>query len=194
MDVILASRSPRRRDLLDLLGVPHRVVPSGAPEHAVPGEPVPDQVVRLAREKAASVAESFPEADLVIGADTLVVLGETVLGQPRDEAEAASMLKRLSGQTHTVLTGVCLKSREDGEACGVSESRVTFKVLTEEEIAWYVATGEPMDKAGAYAAQGVGAVFLESIEGSFHNVVGFPLDLFYRLLPQVGLDLRRLRG
>ena len=194
MDVILASRSPRRRDLLDLLGVPHRVVPSGAPEHAVPGESAADQVIRLAHDKAATVSSAFPEADLVIGADTLVVLDDSVLGQPRDEAEACAMLRSLSGRTHTVLTGVCLMSRGDGEACGLSESRVTFCRLKDDEIAWYVATGEPMDKAGAYAAQGVGAVFLESIEGSFHNVVGFPLDLFYRLLPKVGLDLRRLRG
>jgi septum formation protein len=149
------------------------------------------------------------------------VLGGDVLGQPRDAADAAAMLRRLSGATHTVLTGVCLVGRRapEGrrfeaseadapapvpgggsapirrrEAAGVSESRVSFHTLGEDEIAWYVATGEPMDKAGAYAAQGLSAIFLRSIEGSFHNVVGFPLDLFYQLLPQVGLTLDQLRN
>jgi septum formation protein len=205
--VVLASRSPRRTQLLDMLGVRHRAVPSGISEEALPGESPGDQVLRLARAKAAHVAGTEEGAGLVIGADTLVVLGEDVLGQPRDEADAAAMLRRLSGATHTVLTGVCLlggkvpEGRGDAstpirrrEAVGVSESRVTFHTLDAGEISWYVATGEPMDKAGAYAAQGLSAIFLRSIEGSFHNVVGFPLDLFYRLLPQVGLTLDELRA
>ena len=103
------------------------------------------------------------------------------------------MLRRLSGNTHTVFTGVCLLREGFGPAVGVSESRVTFHEMSESEIAWYVGTGEPMDKAGAYAAQGVGAVYLKGIEGSFHNVVGFPLDLFYQLLPSVGLSLPEIR-
>ncbi len=190
--VILASRSPRRTQLLDMLGVLHEAVPSDVPEDALPGEGPRAQVLRLAQEKAGHVAAQRPDADLVIGADTLVVLEGAVLGQPRDEEDARRMLSHLSGATHTVLTGLCLLGPR-GRAAEVSESRVTFHHLSKAEIDWYVATGEPMDKAGAYAAQGVGAVFLEAIEGSFHNVVGFPLDLFYQLLPEVGLSLDELK-
>jgi septum formation protein len=192
--VVLASRSPRRTELLSLIGVPHRVAPSGVPEDAQPGESPRDQVLRLACDKAEAVLSGETGDALVIGADTLVVLDGLTLGQPRDASEAAAMLRRLSGRTHTVLTGVCLARRERPRARGVSESRVTFHAMSEGEIQAYVAGGEPMDKAGAYAAQGLGAVFLASIEGSFHNVVGFPLDLFYRLLPGVGLSLPDLRG
>ena len=194
MNVVLASRSPRRTQLLDMLGVPHDAVPSGVPEDALPGEPPGDQVLRLARLKAEEVAARRPGNDLIIAADTLVVLGDKVLGQPADAIEAAEMLRLLSGATHTVLTGVCLLGPQGREVEGLSESRVTFHALAEGEIAWYIRTGEPMDKAGAYAAQGVGAVFIRSIEGSFHNVVGFPVDLFYRLLPEVGLTIHALRG
>ncbi|MGC8762578.1 MAG: Maf family protein [Acidobacteriota bacterium] len=193
-EVILASRSPRRRDLLDLLGVPHRVVPSGIPESPLPGEVPEETVVRLASEKAESVLKEAPPGALVIGADTVVVLDGEVLGQPRSEWEARGMLRRLQGRSHTVLTGLCLLHPPHSPARGLSRSRVTFHPLSEEEIAWYVATGEPMDKAGAYAAQGLGAAFLASVEGSFHNVVGFPVDLFYRLLPQAGLSLQALRA
>lgn len=188
-----------------MLGVPHQVAPSGVSEEALAGETPAEQVLRLARAKAEHVAARQDGYDLVIGADTLVVLGGRVLGQPRDEAEAAAMLGLLSGATHTVLTGVCLLAAAKGqgpdggggsrrEAAGLSESRVTFHPMTEAEIAWYVASKEPMDKAGAYAAQGLGAVFLRAIDGSFHNVVGFPVDLFYRLLPEVGLTIHDVRG
>ena len=192
-DVVLASRSPRRRDLLDLLGVPHRVVPSGISEEALPGETPEETVVRLASEKAESVLKETPPGALVIGADTLVVLDGETLGQPRSEEEARQMLRRLQGRSHTVLTGLCLVHPPFPAVRGLSRSRVTFHPLSEAEIAWYVATGEPMDKAGAYAAQGLGAAFLASVEGSFYNVVGFPVDLFYRLLPQAGLSLPDLR-
>jgi septum formation protein len=178
---------------LDLVGVSHEAIPSGVPEDAFPGETPLEQVRRLAREKALHVGASQPGARLVIGADTLVVLGDSVLGQPRDEQEARAMLRALSGATHTVITGVFLLGPGGAWAHGDSTSRVTFHPISEEEIRWYVASGEPMDKAGAYAAQGLGAVFIRSIEGSFHNVVGFPLDLFYRMLPEVGLDLASLR-
>lgn len=194
MDVILASKSPRRTQLLDMLGIAHRAVPSGAPETSLPEEPPEAQVLRLARDKALAVAAKEQSAALVVGADTLVVLGGKVLGQPSDREEAVAMLRHLSGETHTVFTGVYLRARGAREAEGLSESRVTFRPMTDEEIAWYVATGEPMDKAGAYAAQGAGAVFIRSIQGSFHNVVGFPVDLFYELLPEVGLSLADLRN
>ena len=191
--VILASRSPRRTQLLDMLGVEHRCVPSGAPEEALPGETPQAQVIRLAGDKARAVARREPEFDLVIAADTLVVLGDQVLGQPPDYAGAEAMLRSLSGATHTVLSGIFLMTKGGLETTGLSESRVTFHDLSDQEIAWYLDTGEAMDKAGAYAAQGAGAVFIRSIEGSFHNVVGFPIDLFYRLLPDVGMSLQELR-
>ena len=193
MIVVLASKSPRRTQLLGMLGIPHRASPSEAPEDALPGESPRSQVLRLARDKATAVAAREPEAGLVVGADTLVVLGDAVLGQPRDREEAAAMLRRLSGETHTVFTGLFLLARGGRRAEGLSESQVSFRPLTEEEIDWYISTGEPMDKAGAYAAQGTGAVFIRAIRGSFHNVVGFPVDLFYDLLPQVGLSLADLR-
>jgi septum formation protein len=188
MTVILASKSPRRTQLLDLLGVEHRCVPSGAPEDPLPGESPQDQVIRLAGDKAHAVALRETDFDLVVAADTLVALGGRVLGQPTDQAEAEAMLRCLSGATHTVFSGICLIAKGGREATGLSQSRVSFHDLTEQELAWYLGTGEPMDKAGAYAAQGAGAVFIRSIEGSFHNVVGFPIDLFYRLLPEVGMS------
>lgn len=177
-----------------MLGVPHRVLPSGICEEALPGEPPEETVVRLASEKARSVVREAPPGALVIGADTLVVLDGEALGQPRDDEEAREMLRRLQGRSHTVLTGLCLLRPPLPAAQGLSRSRVTFHPLSETEIAWYVATGEPRDKAGGYAAQGLGAAFLASVEGSFHNVVGFPVDLFYRLLPEVDLSLPALRS
>ncbi len=192
--VILASRSPRRRRLLNLVNVPHVVVPSGVAEERLPGEDPASQVVRLATAKAEFVAREYNHDSLVIGADTLVVYEGEPIGQPLDAKDAAAMLRKLSGATHTVLTGVCLLRGPSMRAVGLSESRVTFHDLSEGEIDWYLTTGEPMDKAGAYAAQGLGAIFLKAIEGSFHNVVGFPLDLFYRLLPQVGCSLEELRS
>ncbi len=177
-----------------MLGVAHRAEPSGVDESALSGEGPRDQVLRLARAKAEAAASRAAGDLLVVGADTLVVLGGRVLGQPRDPAEAASMLRELAGRTHAVLTGLCLLRPCWPPAAGCAESRVTFHPMTAREIAWYVGTGEPLDKAGAYAAQGVGAAFLAAIEGSFHNVVGFPVDLFARLLPQVGLGLSQLRA
>lgn len=176
-----------------MLGVKHRCVPSDVAEDALAAEAPRDQVIRLAGDKGRAVARRESGFDLVVAADTLVVLGDRVLGQPVDREEANAMLHRLSGATHTVFTGLFLMTPEGQYATDLSESRVTFHALTDQEIAWYVATGEPMDKAGAYAAQGAGAVFIRKIEGSFHNVVGFPVDLFYRMLPEVGLSLRQLR-
>jgi septum formation protein len=192
ISLVLASKSPRRLELLRLAGLEPQVDPAGVCEDSLPNERPEALVLRLSALKARAVAVRKGPGALVIGADTLVVLDDLVLGQPRNAAEAATMLKTLSGRTHKVFTGVCLVRTETGEASGLSESRVTFHGLSGEEIAWYVGTGEPMDKAGAYAAQGIGAIFLKCIEGSFHNVVGFPMDLFYRLLPEVGLDLKEM--
>lgn len=176
-----------------MLGVKHRCVPSHVAEDALPTEAPHEQVIRLARDKGRAVARRESGFDLVVAADTLVVLGNRVLGQPVDREEANDMLHHLSAATHTVYTGLFLMTPEGQHATDMSESQVTFHALSDEEIAWYIATGEPMDKAGAYAAQGAGAVFIRQIVGSFHNVVGFPVDLFYRMLPEVGLSLQRLR-
>jgi septum formation protein len=192
--VVLASKSPRRLDLLRLAGLDPVVAPAGIAEDPLPGEPPEELVLRLASEKALAVARDRNRGDLVIGADTLVVLEDRVLGQPRSPSEASAMLRALSGRTHAVHTGVCLLRPGGGEAAGRAESQVTFHPLSDREIEWYVGTGEPMDKAGAYAAQGIGAVFLKEIRGSFHNVVGFPVDLFYHLLPRVGLELKEMVG
>jgi septum formation protein len=192
--VILASKSPRRTDLLAMLGVAHSAVPSRVDESPLPGEKPEEQVLRLARAKAEAVAAKSSGDALVIGSDTLVVIGGKTLGQPRDASEAKKMLAMLSGKTHVVLTGICLVRPGHKTAVGLSESRVTFHKMSKQEIAWYVATKEPLDKAGSYAAQGVGAIFLKSIEGSFHNVVGFPVDLFARLIEETGLTLPMLRG
>lgn len=192
MKIVLASRSPRRRQLLEMIGVPHAVVPSDLPEDALHGEPPQSQVLRLAEGKAASVSARLSGDRLVIGADTLVVVDGDVLGQPRDNEEAFLMLRRLAGRSHTVYTGLCLIRPGLPPARGLSESLVTFHPMSDEEARWYVETREPLDKAGAYAAQGIGAVFLKRIEGSFHNVVGFPLDLFCALLPRLDLSLQEI--
>jgi septum formation protein len=173
--LILASRSPRRRTLLERAGLAISVVPSTVDEAAFSG-PDPVTVARtLAEAKARQVARTHPDS-WVIGADTMVVIDGRVLGKPASETEARAMLRRLSGQTHRVVTGWCVgshgKDRWHTEAC---VTRVCFKTLTEAEIDWYVATGEPFDKAGAYAIQGIGTFLVRSIEGSYTNVVGLPV-------------------
>lgn len=191
--LILASGSPRRRDLLDGLGVRFTVRPVDVDETPLPDEAPLAYVERLARVKA---AERVGPGELVLGADTTVVLDGEILGKPADEAEARSMLARLAGREHTVLTGVSLVQADTGEpkqATVVESSKVRIASLTEEEIAWYVATGETLDKAGSYAVQGIGAMFVEAVEGDYSNVVGLPLPATYRLFHEMGHDLRRFR-
>lgn len=195
MRVILASRSPRRIDILERLGVDLVVVPADIDEHRRPGETALEMVVRLATEKARTVDARRPDgtADLpVVAADTTVEVGDEILGQPDDDAHAAWMLKRLSGRTHRVHTGVALVdpgAREPVVACATS--LVTFQPLTDETVAWYVATGEPRGKAGAYAIQGLGATLVASVRGSMSNVIGLPVAEVSRLL---GLGANRGRG
>ena len=177
-----------------MLGVAHEAVPSRVDESALAGERPDKQVLRLARAKAEAVKKAVAGDALVIGSDTLVVIGGRTLGQPKDKAEAARMLSALSGKSHAVLTGVCLLRPGYKAAVGLCKSHVTFHRLSQAEVAWYVSTREPLDKAGSYAAQGVGAIFIKSIKGSFYNVVGFPVDLFASLLKEVGLTLPLLRG
>ncbi len=186
--VILASQSPRRRELLTLVGIPHEVRPADIDESYGAGELPPAHAERLAREKAAVVARTAPDA-VVIGSDTIVVLDGDVLGKPRDEREAASMLMRLSGRTHTVMTAVAVLWR-GVERSAVEEVEVTFHTLTSAEIDAYIATREPMDKAGAYGIQGFGATIVARVDGDYFAVMGLPLQRMVRLMADLGLSYR----
>jgi septum formation protein len=176
----LASGSPRRRQLLEMLGIPIRVVPSNVPEVRRPVETPMDYVERLAREKAMSVPGS-----LVLGADTTVVVRDEVLEKPVDAADALRMLKKLQGRTHQVVTSVALVADEIVHQA-TDVTNVVFRRLDEEFLEAYVATGEPMDKAGAYGIQGYGAALVERIDGDFFGVMGLPLRLVLQLLEQAG--------
>ena len=155
------------------------------------GEPPEETVLRLAREKAAARAEP---GELVLGADTVVVIDGELLGKPRDPADARRMLARIAGREHTVLTGVALEEPgRDRRVSALERSRVRMAALTPEEIDWYVATGEPLDKAGSYAVQGIGALFVEEVHGNYTNVVGLPLPLTRRLFREMGWELLGFR-
>jgi len=185
--MILASASPRRRELLRVVGVPFRVIPSRIEEVPRPGEPPRRFVRRAARDKGAEVAARYPKA-FVLSADTIVVAGGKILGKPADRGEAMRMLSLLAGRDHLVHTAVCLLQADGGyrdETC--ETTRVTFRRLTKEEIAAYLRTGESDDKAGAYAAQGAGNLLIERISGSFTNVVGLPMTQTLSLLIRAGL-------
>ncbi len=183
--VILASQSPRRRDLLTLIGIPHEVRPADVDESVHPDEaPVP-HCERLARTKAATLAEQHPDA-LVIGCDTIVVLDGDILGKPESPEEAHRSLTRLSGRTHTVFTAVAV-SRHGETRSAVESVSVTFRPLSPEQITAYVATGEPMDKAGAYGIQGYGATIVERIDGDYFAVMGLPLGRMITLLTEIGI-------
>jgi len=187
--LILASGSPRRRELLSLLNLPFEVKVSDADE-SVPDEWSPERIVQeLALRKAqAVIAEGVPQDAIVIGSDTIVVLDGVVLGKPTDESDAKRMLKALSGHTHQVYTGLaCIQGSGERELSDFSQAGVTMRSIAESEIEAYVAGGEPMDKAGSYAVQGLGAVFVERIEGDYHTIVGLPIASLYRMLGQFGI-------
>lgn len=177
--LILASQSPRRRELLLQAEIPFVVRPANVDETIHTGESPREYVTRVAQEKAGAIEADPP--DIVLGADTVVVIDEQILGKPRDAADAIGMLETLSGREHTVLTGICLRRAEE-TILDVAETLVWFLPLTPSEIQQYVATGEPMDKAGAYAIQGVASRFVRRIEGSYTNVVGLPVELIYQYL------------
>lgn len=185
VEVILASQSPRRRELLTLVGIRHVVSPADIDESVMPDEaPVP-HCERLARAKAHVLAERHPDA-VIIAADTIVVLDGDILGKPRDAADARVIIARLSGRTHTVYTAMAVALGERTESA-VEEVAVTFRDLSAEDIAEYVATGEPMDKAGAYGIQGYGATIVERIDGDYFSVMGLGLRRLVALLERVGL-------
>ena len=179
--IVLASASPRRAEILAALGIPFVVDAAELDETLRQGESAPDAAARLSQEKAARVALRHPDR-WVLGADTLVALGDATLGKPGDEEDARRMLRLLSGREHRVVTGVALR-RGTGAVRSLSqESRVEIAPLSPEEIAWYVETGEPLDKAGAYAVQGLGSRFIEAVRGSYTNVMGLPARAVYRLM------------
>lgn len=185
---ILASSSPRRRELLAMMGLDFDVLPSNVPEVREQDETPEEYVARLSREKARAVAGKHP-GRWIIAADTTVALGDEVLEKPADPPDAARMLALISGQTHVVYTGVTLHRDEPHYAeTHVATSEVRILPLTPHDIAWYVQTGEPLDKAGAYAAQGFGGMFIDSIHGSYTNVVGLPLALLFQMLRKAGID------
>lgn len=185
--IILASQSPRRRELLGLYGLPFVVEPSLADEEGVTGTGA-QRVESLARIKCEEVARRHT-GRYVLAADTLVCVDGAVLGKPKDAADARRMLRMLSGRTHEVHTGVCLHLPDGARLCGVDTTRVSFLPMEDSAIERYVATGEPFDKAGAYAIQGVAGIFIRSIEGSFSNVIGLPLALVTRFFAQAGLSV-----
>ena len=188
LPLVLASASPRRRELIELLGVPFEVDPSAYEEPAPETHPDPAEFARsLALAKAEEVAARHPER-LTLGADTIVVLEHRLLAKPADAADAKRMLRELSGRTHQVITGVALVS--DGESRSFHTSTdVTFRELEETEIRAYVATGEPMDKAGAYGIQGHGGLLIEGIRGDYPNVVGLPLAPLALALRELGIPV-----
>ncbi|MCP4962945.1 MAG: septum formation inhibitor Maf [Actinomycetia bacterium] len=188
--LVLASGSPRRLDLLTSAGLNADVRPADVDETPLDGEPAGDYVERLARSKAGAVGRSD---ELVIGADTAVVDGAQILGKPIDSSEAKAMLRSLSARRHRVLTGVAARRGPTIESIVVA-TMVEFRLLTDDDINWYVGTGEPMDKAGSYAIQGRAASFVRSIEGSVTNVIGLPLAETLDLVARFGIDTTSLRS
>ena len=190
MRVVLASASPRRHELLGMIGIAHEVDPADIDESVRAGESDTDYALRLATEKGLSVAARHPDA-LVIAADTIVVVDGRIFGKPVDWADACRMLRVLSGRTHVVHTAVAVV-RDAGRRVEseVESTRVTFRELDDSEVAAYVATGEPMDKAGAYGIQGYGATIVERVEGDYFTVMGLALRQLVSLLERVGVPYR----
>jgi nucleoside triphosphate pyrophosphatase len=207
MELILASASPRRQELLRSAGIPFTVQPTDIPEIPRAGEAPKAFAERLAREKARQIHRTCPR-HCVLGADTVVVVDSQILGKPRDADDAARMLRLLSGRTHQVTTGVCLvgpitvgrdEDREDGDSNAETSfedlrsetTRVTMSELSEDDIHSYIATGEPVDKAGAYAIQGIASRWIPRIEGDYSNVVGLPVALIWSMLRARNFPLSR---
>jgi len=178
--LVLASSSPRRAEILERAGWSHEVIVAGIDESVKPDEEPAVYVQRLARSKAEAVAQRLAEG-LVLGADTTVVIANQILGQPRDEADARRMLGLLNGKWHEVLTGVALVRVEGESRVAYETTRVRFAEMSETEIDWYISTGEPFGKAGAYGIQGKASLFIEEIQGDYFNIMGLPIRLVYEL-------------
>lgn len=195
MKLILASGSPRRRELLERMGLTFTVQPADADETLAPGLTAQEQVIRLSRKKAEAVAAAHGlDGDTVIlSADTVVVLDGNILGKPRDEADAARMLEAFSGRSHLVLTGVTVLSG-GGMESHCEETEVHFRPISQAEIDAYIATGEPMDKAGAYGIQGYAALFVEKLVGDYYNVMGLPVCSTALMLRRAGIPVLEARA
>ena len=187
MKITLASGSPRRRELLEMLGADFEVIPAKGEERAEAGLSPEDTVKSLATEKAEEVFSLVPEG-LILAADTIVELDGEILGKPKDSKDAKAMLRRLSGRAHRVYTGVAVLCGEE-RIIEAEETKVYFRALSEGEIVAYVTTGEPLDKAGAYGAQGIASLFVERIDGDFFNVMGLPVCRVGRMLSKIGCEL-----
>jgi septum formation protein len=186
--LVLASSSPRRAEILTALGIPFVIDAADIVEEIAPGESAESAASRLAAEKASAVAARRP-GSWILAADTLVLKEGRILGKPRDDADAARMLRFLAGQEHRVVTAVRLRRGAEAGREVIETTAVRIAPLSEEEIRWYVATGEPRDKAGAYAVQGLGARFIESVDGSYTNVMGLPARAVYVLLREAAVGL-----
>ena len=178
--LVLASGSPRRAEILERAGWPHEIVVAGIDETLLPNEPAAEYVQRLARSKAEAVASRLDHG-LVLGADTTVVIDRQILGQPEDAADAKRMLQLLNAKWHDVLTGVAVVRVGEEPRVAYETTRVRFAAMSEKEIDWYIATGEPFGKAGAYGIQGKAALFIEEIEGDYFYIMGLPIRLVYKL-------------
>ena len=189
--IVLASSSPRRRQLLEMLRLPHRIIVPDVDETRRPGEAPERYVIRLAQAKARAVVPQAP-GEIVLAADTTVVLDGDVFAKPEDPADAVRMLGRLQGRTHQVMTAVAV-ARDDQLEHALDISAVTFRPATPETLADYVSTGEPLDKAGSYAIQGLGALLIERVEGDLFGVMGLPLRLAIDLLARFGRPYRFTR-
>jgi septum formation protein len=191
MKIVLASGSPRRQKILSAIGLEFEVAPQKVREELVPGESPVDHVRRLSWEKAEAASPHFKD-HLIIGADTIVVLDDTVFGKPQSEEDAKRMLSQLSGRTHTVITGLSLVvPSEKLSRFGYDSTRVTFNNLSPEDMESYIASGEPMDKAGAYGIQGMGSFLVSGIEGELDTVIGFPSRLFETMFEDISSCLKR---
>jgi len=188
MRFVLASKSPRRLQLLQMIGVKDLLVMPAVGQETVPNLPHDEAIAAVAMAKAREVSKKCNSGDIIIAADTLVYLDDKVLGKPENEKEAIEMLHELSGREHTVRTGVAVLKDGAGQA-ETEKSRVLFRRLTDDEVRAYVKTGEPLDKAGAYGAQGIGALFVEKIDGDFFNVMGLPLCRLNLMLSRFGVPL-----
>ncbi|MGH9883424.1 MAG: Maf family protein [Pyrinomonadaceae bacterium] len=183
--LVLASKSPRRAEILRAVGWPFEAVTTGIDETRQPSEDATTYITRLAREKAQAVAKDL-SSGLVLGADTVVVIDSEILGQPRDQDDARRMLRLLSGKWHDVMTAVALVRAGRGDVVTDHElTRVRFSEMADEEIDWYAASDEPKDKAGAYAVQGKAALFIEEIQGEYFNIMGLPIRLVYELTQRI---------
>lgn len=188
MSIILASKSPRRRELLSLLGIDFTVMTEDIDETINQSVPVEEEIKRLSYEKAKAVKDAVSDDSIIIAADTVVVLGNQVFGKPKDDHQAKEMLRTLSGKTHKVITGVTvMKKNKSDTRAAVTE--VTFRNLNDKEIQEYINTGDPFDKAGAYALQGISTIFVSGISGDHFNVYGLPVSMLASMLRGFGVKI-----